>query len=77
MSNKTIQERVISACEQILEHQPYISITEVFKVIGLLQPIHEDNWRKGKIPDLETLIQGNPSKIAEAINCLQKWALEN
>lgn len=77
MSNKTIQDRVISACEQILLDQPYVSLTEVFKVIGLLQPIHEDNWRKGKITELETLIQGKSSKKAEAIACLKKWALEN
>lgn len=77
MTNKTIQERVFSACERIMQHQSFINIVEVFKVIGLLQPIHEDNWRKGKISELETSIQGNPTKIAEAVNCLKKWALEN
>jgi len=77
MSKKTIEERVISACSRIIQYQSFISIAEVFKVIGLLQPIHEDYWRKGKIPELETLIQGNPDKIADVIGCLQKWALEN
>jgi hypothetical protein len=44
------------------------------KAIGLLQPIHEDNWRKGKMQNLEMMIQGSQSKIAETINCLVVWA---
>jgi hypothetical protein len=77
MSNKTIQERVVSACERILQDKLYVCLTEVFKVIGLLQQTHEDNWRKGKSAELETFIQGNSSKKVEAIDCLKKWALEN
>ena len=77
MSNKSIEERVVSACKQIMQHQSFISIQEVFKVIGLLQLVHEEDWQKGKIPALETYLQGNPSKIAEAISCLRKWASGN
>ena len=74
-SQKSIQGRVISACEQILRHQPYVSLTEVLKVIGLLQTIHRDSWQKGKIQFLEMMIQGNPNKIIETINCFTEWAL--
>ncbi len=76
-SQKSIQGRVISACQQILLHQKYVNLSEVLKVIGLLQPIHEDNWRKGKIQCLEMMIQGNPNKISETITCFREWASNN
>ncbi len=70
---KTIQERVLSACEQILRLQHYISLTEVFKTIGILQPFQEDNWRNGKIDSLESVLQGSPEKILEAIKWVDMW----
>jgi hypothetical protein len=72
-TRRTIQERVISACEQIMLDQKYISLAEVLKMIGLIKPIHEDSWRKGKIPNLEMMIEGSESKIIETINCFIEW----
>ncbi|MBA3603605.1 MAG: hypothetical protein H0W50_08190 [Parachlamydiaceae bacterium] len=70
---KSIQERVVKACEQILQHHNYVNLTEVFKVIGVLQPKHEESWRQGKISNLESVIQGNPQKIIEAIYWVDMW----
>ena len=44
--------------------------------MGLLQPIHLQEWRKGKIPYLESVIHGNLSKISFVMQCLRKWAKE-
>jgi hypothetical protein len=42
----------------------------------LLQPIHLDDWRKGRIPYLERVIQGSLGKITFCMKCFRTWAKE-
>lgn len=42
--------------------------------MGLLQPVHVQDWKKGKILYLEKVIQDNLHKISHAMNCFRKWA---
>ena len=74
MANKTIKPRVISSCERLLQEQHYISLIDLFKAIGLIHPVHEQYWKRGKSKDLETFIKGGPEKISDAITCYQDWA---
>ncbi len=77
MNNLTkIEIRVIQAAEAALHQQNYVSSIDVFIGMGLLQPIHVEDWRKGKIPYLEKEIQGNASKINSTLECFHKWASE-
>lgn len=76
MSNRTnIEKRTIQAAEAALYRQQYVSPIDVFVGMGLLQPIHVQEWRKGKIPYLEKVIQGNLSKISFTMQCFRKWAI--
>ena len=77
MSNRTdIKKRVIQTAEAVLYKQQYVSPIDIFVGIEWLQPIHVQDWRKGKIPYLEKVIQGNLSKVSFAMKCFRKWAIE-
>lgn len=77
MSNRAnIEKRAIQAAETALHQQQYVCPIDIFVGMGLLQPIHIQEWRKGKIPYLEKVIQGNLSKISFAMKSLRKWARE-
>lgn len=75
MSNREqIKPRAIQAAEKALHHQHFVSAIDVFVGMGLLQPIHVQDWRKGKIQYLESVIQGSLGKISHAMKCFQNWA---
>ena len=59
----TVEDRAISAAESALFHQKYVSPIDVLTRMGLLQPIHVEQWRKGRIDFLEREIQANPKKV--------------
>lgn len=48
----------------------YVSPIDIMITIGWLQPIHAKNWRQGKEPFLEKVIQANLNKITVALKYL-------
>ena len=73
-SRKNIQKKVIHIAETVLYEKQYVSPNDVFLGMGWLQPVHMQDWRKGKIPYLEEMIQANLGKINFAMKCFRKWA---
>ena len=57
--------------ETVLYRQQYVSPIDVFVGMGWLQPVHVQEWRKGKIPYLEKVIQCNLGKISFTMK--SKW----
>lgn len=76
MSHLTIEKRVNQAIDEALAQQSYVSPIDVFLRIGWLQPVHLQDWRKGKISCLERIIQANLNKISYAMKCLRKMAMQ-
>lgn len=74
MNRKQLQSKVFQIAEQVLARQHYVSAIDILVGIGLLQPAHVQNWRKGKVPYLEKVIQGNLGKISFAMRCYRQWA---
>lgn len=74
MNRQQLESKIFQTAEQILSRQHYVSAIDLFIGIGLLQSIHVQEWRKGKIPYLEKTIQGNLSKISYAMKCFRRWA---
>lgn len=75
MTNRiNIGKRVIQIAEETLYRQKYVSPIDIFLGLGWLQPIHVQEWRKGKIPYLEKVIQVNLGKISFTMKCFGKWA---
>src|SRR6266702_597397 len=71
-----LEQRVIRAAEDALARQRYVSAIDVLCGTGLLQSIHVDSWRKGRIDFLEQVIEGNLSKISSSMVMLRRWAQE-
>lgn len=73
---KRLQERLFKAAEEVLNRQQYVSPIDVFVGMSLLQPIHVEDWRKGRIPYLERVIQVNLHKITFCMKSFHAWAKE-
>lgn len=75
MSNRRqIEQCVIQAAELALHRQHYVSPLHIFIGIGSLQLRDIQGWKKGKIPYLEQVIQGNLGKISFVMKCFRSWA---
>ena len=74
MSKQTIEQRVRQAAEKVLNEQNYVSAIDVLLEISYLQYAHLDDWRKGQVPYLESVIQVNLDKISMAMKCFREWA---
>lgn len=72
-----LQSLVMKAAKQTLDRQGYVSPLEVMIALGWLHPIHAQDWRRGKVPFLEKVIQANLHKLTEAIKHLKQWSLSS
>jgi hypothetical protein len=77
MSNTSIEKRVIKAANSILYEKKIVSVTDIFLHMGWLNSTLVQDWRKGKVPFLEKVIQTNLNKISRAIRIFQSWANKN
>lgn len=77
MANREkLQQRVLGAAESALYKKKYVSAIDVLIGIGFIEPVHEQNWRRGKIPFLEQAVQANLGKVSFAMKCFRNWASE-
>ena len=70
-----IEARTISAAENILYRQNYVSAIDVLMAIGWLKQVHVEEWRRGRVPYLEKVIEANLHKISCAMKCFHRWAV--
>lgn len=66
--------RVVEAGEAALADRMYVSAIDVLLGLGWLAPRHVDEWRQGRIDNLEGAISADPRKIDEAMAALRRWA---
>jgi len=64
ISRKTLQKITIHA----------VTAIDIFLGIGMLTTSQVHDWRKGRVPYLEKVIQGNLAKISFAMKCFRSWA---
>ena len=76
MNREDLKKRVISAAEAALFDHQYVSAIDVFIGARLLEPVHVQAWRKGRVDYLERVIQGNLKKISLAMATFRRWAFE-
>ena len=75
-AQRTLEERVIRVAEAALAEHHYASALDVFAGMGLLAPVHVRDWRRGRIPYLDRVIQGNLHKISRSMHIFRVWAQE-
>src|SRR5260370_21703217 len=67
---------MIRAAEAALADHHYVSALDIFVGMGLLAPAHVREWRNGRIPYLERVIQSNLPKISRSMHVFRVWARE-
>jgi len=72
----SLEARVIGAAEAALADHQYVSAIDVLAGMGLVASNNVEQWRRGRIPVLEELIQGGYEKVAKSLAIFQRWATE-
>jgi len=74
VARQDTQARVRRVAEQALAEQQYVRPIDVLLGLGWLAPSHLDQWRQGRVPYLEQVIQGNLGKVGAAMAEFRRWA---
>jgi hypothetical protein len=69
-----LTKRVRDAAEAALERRQYVSAIDVLCGMRVLEPVHVEAWRRGRIDFLERVIQGNLKKISFSMAQFREWA---
>lgn len=62
-----LKARVVSAAAAALATQGYVSAIDVLTGLGWLALVHMKEWRTGRRPYLDAVVQANLSRISEAM----------
>ena len=74
MGGAALEQRVERAAEAALAKQPYVSTLDVLLGLGWLAPTHLDEWRQGRVPYLERVVQASLPKLSTAMRVFRRWA---
>ena len=74
MARQDIQEQVRRVAEQAPAEQQYVRPIDVLLGLGWLAPSHLDQWRQGRVPYLEQVVQANLGKVTTAMAEFRRWA---
>jgi hypothetical protein len=76
MSQRSLGPRIVSAAEDVLAKQKYVTPLDVCVRIGWLAPAHVDSWRQGRIASLEEALPVSADRLSELLQSLQRWAAD-
>src|SRR5262249_41294951 len=71
-----LERRVASAARTALERQKFVSPVDVLTGIGWVPQSLVDDWRRGRVDDLESVAPVPLHRLAEALVLLTRWAQE-
>ena len=71
-----LERRVVRAAEAVLAERRFVSVVDVLVAMRWLTSGELARWRQGRVPDLETVVQVNLSKLSTAMAVLRRWARE-
>ena len=72
---KDFKLRLLRIAAEHLKIKSYVCPLDVLTNIGVIQPIHIEEWKSGEIPYLEYVFDENLPKIRYALRCIREWAL--
>jgi hypothetical protein len=76
VSRQEITARVRRVAEQTLAEKGYAAPIDVLVGLGWLAPVRVDEWRQGRLPALERVVQANLPKVSDAMADFRRWARE-
>ncbi|GAA4627693.1 DUF2293 domain-containing protein [Actinoallomurus vinaceus] len=69
-----LERRVVTAAEAALAGSKSVSMIDVLTGLGWLPARRVDEWRQGRIADLEEALSVRADKLATALETLREWA---
>ena len=63
--------RIVKAVEKILAHEREVKPLDAFFKMGMIEKKNIDRWKKGQVPYLERVLQGNLSKLSRVLRILR------
>jgi len=73
-TQRNLEERVVQAAEAALADHDYVSALDILLGLGWLAPVHVEDWRKGRVPCLEDVIQAGLGKVSRSMAIFRGWA---
>ena len=74
--SRSLKARVATAAGDVLTGQGFVTPIDVCLGLGWLHDSNVNDWRHGRVDDLEFFLPVHGDKITEFIVCLDSWARE-
>jgi hypothetical protein len=71
---RSLEARVAAAARKTLARQDYVSLIDVCVGIGWLRDTNVDDWRRGRVGELEEYLPGRGDTVGWALAYLYRWA---
>jgi hypothetical protein len=74
VAHRSLNARVAAAAGEALARQGFVTPVDVCLGLGWLHASNVDDWRHGRVDDLEYFLPVHGDRLTELIVCLQRWA---
>ncbi|MBZ0117649.1 MAG: hypothetical protein K8H88_11670 [Sandaracinaceae bacterium] len=75
-NRRALAARIAQISAAAIQAKGYVSAVDVLLGIGWLTPAALDDWRRGRAPFLERVVQANLSRVSEAMKLFRAWAAQ-
>lgn len=69
-----LEQRVARAAQAALAEHEFVAPVDVLVGLGWLAPNRVDEWRQGRVPYLEAVVEAGPGKISDSMRMFRRWA---
>ncbi len=76
-SQRSLESRVVTAAEEALSKQGFVTPVDVCLGLGWLQDCNVDDWRRGRADDLEDFLPVHDNRLIDIHVHLHNWATEH
>jgi len=73
-SQRSLESRVVTAAEEALARQGFVTPVDVCLGLGWLQDCNVDDWRRGRADDLEDFLPVHDNRLIDIQVHLHNWA---
>ncbi len=73
-NEKRLERRVVAAAEAALAERDFVTPIDVLAGLGWLAPGRVEEWRQGRVTDLEAVVEAGLGKISTAMRLFRRWA---
>jgi len=74
VAQRSLRSRVVAAAGEALARQRSVTPVDVCLGLGWLQQVNVDDWRHGRVDDLEYFLPVHDSRLIDLLAYLQEWA---